>query len=345
MSLLRAPQRVGTQFIAQLAVVGERAKGEMVPQPVVAELRLGPPLQVPGEKPLGHGSPRFGGIEDFPYPWEHARARIVELAGQNPEIGLEITGEIPRRGVKAEFRENLADDPRIRAPGEVDVVQQPVDAKTVEQSYPEGAHAGSAGGDKGPVDVPADGAVGRARARAGHLRSIAGDALQCAGNHGGQGVAVHVDRFGASDAGFVGCTALVSNPVCRFLFHAVFGAGNLCDGRRRYRAAGIGGVGHHAAGHAVYLYRTDAFHVVVRFDHADQKYAGILTIRHPGQSAAACDYAGAARLPGRRHTPGRDALHHTLAADRYRDIERRNDSFSISVKLKLTDNWQTEMIK
>ena len=70
-------------------------------------------------------------------------------------------------------------------------------------------------------DHDAHGDVGRARARAGHLRSAAGDAVSPLRDHGRQGAAVHAGRHHPGDRRAAGRAAVVSHSLRRLLSDAV----------------------------------------------------------------------------------------------------------------------------
>jgi len=70
--LLRAPDGMRAEVVAQLAVVGEGAEGEMVPQPVVAELDLGAAPQIAGQQTLPDAGARARGGEQRRHARQHA---------------------------------------------------------------------------------------------------------------------------------------------------------------------------------------------------------------------------------------------------------------------------------
>jgi hypothetical protein len=79
------PQRVGPELVADLAVVGEGADREVVPEPVVAELRLGAAAQVAGEKPLHDAGALRGLAEELRFtPGQHLAAALLRMPGRRP---------------------------------------------------------------------------------------------------------------------------------------------------------------------------------------------------------------------------------------------------------------------
>ena len=80
----------------------------------------------------------------------------------------------------------------------------------------------------------------------------------------------------ASDRHFAGRETLVSHPIRRLVFHALFRAGRVSAGGGGHRPDGLFGRGHDAAGHAVWFRADPAFHAAVGPHDADQQHAAVL---------------------------------------------------------------------
>jgi len=126
---LGPPQGVRPEIVAVLAVVGERAKREIAPQPMVSELGLRPAPQITREQSERQIASRDGTIQQCPHAGKKMDATVRQLGGKCHHIAVEVAGEILLGGRHAEFPENLPDDPAVGAAGKIDVVEPSVDAE------------------------------------------------------------------------------------------------------------------------------------------------------------------------------------------------------------------------
>lgn len=149
-----AAEGVGSELVAELAVVGEGTEGKVVPQTVVAEFRAGAALDVAGEQALGDVGTCAGGGQECAHARKDAGVGIGELGGQFGEVAVEETGKVFLGGGQPKFPKDAPHNPAVGAASEIDVLEGAVDREGAEQRGAQRAHAGAAGGDEGTIDIP-----------------------------------------------------------------------------------------------------------------------------------------------------------------------------------------------
>lgn len=149
-----AAEGVGAEVVAMLAVVGEGAEREEIPEAVVGEFDAGGTADVAGEEGLGDVGPGGGGSEEGWHAGENRGTGMMELGRKAREVAVEVAEEIFFGIGYAVADEDLAEDDAVGAAGEVDICEVGGDAEEFKQRRAQGADAGAGRGDKGAVDIP-----------------------------------------------------------------------------------------------------------------------------------------------------------------------------------------------
>ena len=116
-----------------------------------SESRAAP--QVAGEQTESNVAQGHGGLQQDGHAGQEMHAARGHFGRKGGNVAVRHPAQIFRRGGKVEFREDLPDDPAVGASGIVDVLDRAGDAKTIEKSALQRAHARAVRVEQRAVDV------------------------------------------------------------------------------------------------------------------------------------------------------------------------------------------------
>ena len=146
----------GAEEVALMGIIREGAKGEVLHDPVMAELELGAAAEVAGEQ--AHGDVRHfcKSVEDFREAGEEASVIVQELRLEVAEIALKKRIHIFASGFDGVDLENAPGDPNIGFSGNLDIAKVLLPAKAVAEREGQGLLPRAAGMEDGLIDIEED---------------------------------------------------------------------------------------------------------------------------------------------------------------------------------------------
>ena len=151
--LLGAGAGEGAERISVVMIVRERAKFEIMPDPIMGELELGSALQIAGKESEDDVFALPEGIEKG----QHARQKRAflnrEFEREVMQITIEKLREVFGGGRESVRGEHLPGDSRIGAARDLHRGEIIVDPETIPKAQPERFFAGAAGSEERAVDI------------------------------------------------------------------------------------------------------------------------------------------------------------------------------------------------